>query len=200
MLNTAMGMFYLFGYGFVNKVNSGRTTFFDLALPGETSLPFIPAFIYVYCVPFVMIGVAMFACPLADRRLFHRVVGTLTLNVVISFFCFLTMPTQMFYRAELPAEPTSLSLAMVQWFYGTDRPNNCFPSMHVSLMVIAAWALSAIWPRHRWLYWTLTVGVMASVVLVKQHYIADAVAGFALGTALHWMFIRPATRERAAST
>lgn len=199
-LNFAMGMFYLFGYGFVNAANARRDAgaFLDLALPGEPSLPLVPAFVWLYCVPFAMIGVAMFAGPLEDRRRFHRVVGVMTLNVAISFAFFLLLPTEMRYRADLSARPDSPAVRMIALFYAWDRPFNCFPSMHVSLNVLAAYVLAELWPRRRALLWTLAALVMVSVVMIKQHYIADAAGGFVLASALYFTLVRRPSGGREA--
>jgi membrane-associated phospholipid phosphatase len=69
---------------------------------------------------------------------------------------------------------------MVRSIYAADQPYNDFPSLHTSLSTIIAihwWRLdrrigipAAIW----------TALIVASTVLVKQHYLADLAGGLLL--------------------
>ena len=70
--------------------------------------------------------------------------------------------------------------ALIRSIYASDRPYNDFPSLHTSLSTIIAihwWRLdrrigipAAIW----------TALIVASTVLVKQHYVADVAGGLVL--------------------
>jgi len=96
--------------------------------------------------------------------------------------------------------------------FALDPPRNAFPSLHVALAAVVAlglgrslplggastWRLPGLrqtrpapsdapvhssgtaWPARLWL-----AAVVASVVLVRQHYVVDAVAGLALGALVY---------------
>jgi membrane-associated phospholipid phosphatase len=75
----------------------------------------------------------------------------------------------------------SISAAVTRFYYYIDAPYNLFPSLHVTYPTLAT---LVSWRNHkimRWVFAAMAVVVAVSVVLVKQHYIADVVAGFANG-------------------
>jgi membrane-associated phospholipid phosphatase len=86
--------------------------------------------------------------------------------------------------------------SMVRSIYASDAPYNDFPSLHTSLSAIIAihwWNIdrrigipAALW----------TTLIVASTVLVHQHYVADVALGLVLAAASSWVFLRltPAAR------
>ena len=62
-------------------------------------------------------------------------------------------------------------------YFLIDQPTNCFPSLHVAYPTAATWAIWKSAPRWRLPFIVMTLIVAVSVVLVKQHYILDAVVG-----------------------
>ncbi len=63
------------------------------------------------------------------------------------------------------------------------RPYACLPSMHVAYSVITAF-MGAVVARSkglRWFHILLAAGITISTLTLKEHYIADAVAGTLLG-------------------
>ena len=79
--------------------------------------------------------------------------------------------------------------------YAADARYNCFPSLHVAQCFIAAFACSRV---HRGVgaaahAWAFLVAV--SVVYTKQHYVADAVAGFLLAALVSFVFMRGFPRD-----
>lgn len=63
------------------------------------------------------------------------------------------------------------------------RPYACLPSMHVAYSVITGFmgAMIARSAGLRWFHILLAAGIAVSTLTLKEHYIADAVAGIALG-------------------
>ena len=82
---------------------------------------------------------------------------------------------------------------MIRTIYGSDQPYNDFPSLHTSLSTIIAihwWRVdkrigipAAVW----------TALIVASTVLIKQHYFADLIGGLVLASVTSWLVLR-ATR------
>ena len=82
---------------------------------------------------------------------------------------------------------------MIRTIYASDQPYNDFPSLHTSLSTVIAihwWRfdrrigiLAAIW----------TALIVASTVLVKQHYLADVAGGLVLA-AVTSVFVMRAAR------
>jgi membrane-associated phospholipid phosphatase len=97
------------------------------------------------------------------------------LQLAVALLCFVLVPVR--YPRELfyPPEALGWADAFWRWF---DTPTNCLPSLHVANGLALA---QLNWTR-RWrgVHTLWALGVAASTVLVKQHYVADAVAGAGL--------------------
>jgi membrane-associated phospholipid phosphatase len=84
---------------------------------------------------------------------------------------------------------------MIRDVYAGDNPFNCFPSLHTSVSTI----LAVHWLRvNRPLgiavsIWTVLI--VASTVLIKQHYIADLIFGLVLAFGLCWLYMRLLLRK-----
>jgi membrane-associated phospholipid phosphatase len=91
------------------------------------------------------------------------------------------MPPNLFYSPETYGWADTFW----RWF---DGPNACFPSLHASnclLLIQLNWNR-----RQRTLHTIFGVGVIASTVLVKQHYVVDLLGGFAVYLAAYWCLAR----------
>lgn len=98
--------------------------------------------------------------------------------------------------------PASLSSA-IKWIVGRTRPykldelgsrlapfefhpfrggkNLCFPSGHATLAFATAAALGILWPRLRWMWYSLASVVAIERFAENAHWLSDSVAGAALG-------------------
>jgi membrane-associated phospholipid phosphatase len=115
------------------------------------------------------------------NRLFYT--AYLQLLISLPFFLFfpVRMPREEFYAPEV----YGWADAFWRWF---DGPNNCFPSLHVSNCLLLA---HFNWRRHRrWLFVPASAAIIASTVLVKQHYAVDLLAGAAVYLASVWFLNR----------
>ena len=91
------------------------------------------------------------------------------------------MPRELFYSPEA----YSWADAFWRWF---DAPQNCFPSLHVSNVLMLMQ-----FNRERKYAWASNgfgALIIASTVLVKQHYVIDVAAGFAVYVAASWLMRR----------
>jgi membrane-associated phospholipid phosphatase len=55
------------------------------------------------------------------------------------------------------------------------------PSGHATTAVATAFAISALWPRTRWVMWLYALVIMFSRVVVQSHHPSDAIAGALVG-------------------
>ena len=107
-----------------------------------------------------------------------RALAYMTMHL-LSFAIFLLYPVRASLRPER-LEVTSLSTRVLAYYYAVDPPVNLFPSLHCANAVLAALMARRLSPRLFYLVGPLAGLVLISVVLVKQHYVADVVAGTAL--------------------
>jgi hypothetical protein len=146
-------------------------------------IPFVPALLplYVAYLPVYWWTVRRLENDREVNHLFYTAHVQLLLSLPF-FLCFpVRMPRELFYGAQV----YNWADAFWRWF---DAPNNCFPSLHVSnclLLLQFAWTRS-----RRWLHATLLGGIMASVVLVKQHYAVDLAGGVGVYLASRWFLTR----------
>lgn len=159
----------------------------------ERGWPFVEGWVYVY-LSICLFNIAAPYLTTARTTLYRHAWG-FTAITVVSFACFALFPV------ELPA-PTDRAAT---WLYGlilADTRLNNFPSLHASYTVygLLYWAevLPVIpGPRVRRLVaagaiaWA--VALILSVLFLKQHYLADLVAGGALGALVYWLCFRRAS-------
>lgn len=178
--------YYLGGYFLLNYLTSYREHHFQLALPFEDKLPFYPALIGGYILIFGFLAFTYIY--VEDLAYFKKIVRVFLICLTIHFAIFLLLPVE--YRLRPEVDPTlGWAYRTVHFYYWLDRPYNCFPSMHISNAFLVAFLLDRYRKGFGWILHPLAATVAVSVVLVKQHYIADVVAGFIVAwLVMHFFF------------
>jgi len=179
--------YFAFGYTTINWISSGRSLFFDVGFGWENSIPFVPAFIFGYIL--VYLSVLLVYLVIRDPDDWRRVVVAFMISTTLSYACFLAFPVAMTMRPDLSGL-TGFSAEITRYYYIIDLPYNCFPSLHVTYPTLATLVAWRNHPIMRWVFAAMTAIVAVSVVLVKQHYIADVVAGFASAALCFWITVR----------
>jgi membrane-associated phospholipid phosphatase len=163
----------------------------ELAIFLDDQVPFISRSVWVYLLifPAALIPLFVVRCP----RLFRRTALAYAGVIAVSLICFTALPIT---SARLRIGPAMLDLTRpsdwaVSVLYSIDPPYNLFPSLHLSIAVLAAFSA---WKAAR-LYGTVAcvclVFVGVSVCTVKQHVVLDAVGGIALGALAGVLVLRP---------
>lgn len=158
-----------------------------LYLPGEERLPFLPIFVYPYVLTH-LVG-ALLIVTVRDYQRFLRMARATGLALLTAYATYLLFPVWL-ERPRL--DVTSPHTWLLSIIYH-DKSYNHFPSLHVTLSWLAVYASQVSRPTRVWLT-VLTVGISASTVLVKQHYIADVLAGFTLAW-VAWRLAAPRVRR-----
>jgi membrane-associated phospholipid phosphatase len=136
----------------------------------DRAIPFVPELlpVYVAYIPFYWWTIARSE----DDRQLNRMFYAAHLQLLLSVPFFVLFPVRMPVEQFYPAVPLGWADAAWRWF---DVPNNCFPSLHVSNSLLL---IHFNWRRpHRILYAAGSVAIIASTVLVKQHYVVDVLGG-----------------------
>lgn len=162
-------------------------------LPLDTSIPFVPAMIWIYLWIFPAVLSPLFVVDC--RRLFRRTATAYAVVMLLSFVCFWAYPvTSIHLRAGAEAlahqSPTTWAVRTV---YALDPPFNLWPSLHVSLVTVAAFST---WKLARGYGVWMFAGVFLlalSVCTVKQHFVYDALSGLVLGAAACATFLASPT-------
>ncbi|WKB53562.1 phosphatase PAP2 family protein [Eleftheria terrae] len=175
----------LFGWGSVGVAYSlggllqrPATLLTESAL--DRLLPFDPAGVWCYLSFFLLVPLGYLACPAARLPWLTRAMQCCALA---SGLAFIAWPTTLAYPA-LPAAG-GWSTTLLQWLAAADTAQNCLPSLHGALTVLAAWALLQ-W-RERPLRSLLVVlwaaAIAYSIVQARRHLSIDLGAGVVLGLA-----------------
>lgn len=170
--------FYLIGYFLVNELTARRSVFYHLDFPFEGNIPLYPALVFAYLLEFAFFALAYLM--IDDLPFFKKVASAVLLCVTLHFLIFLIFPVEYRLRPEIDAD-RGWAYLLVDFYYWLDLPYNCFPSLHVSNVVLVSFFMERFRRGMGWILHPLAVLVAVSVVLVKQHYIADVVAGYFVG-------------------
>lgn len=148
-----------------------------IALPIDAAIPFQPAAVWLY-LPGYWATFLLAVWVLREARAFRAALAAFLMMTVLATPFFLLWPV----HGPRPAPPVdeTVTAALVRWLYAHDPDVNTFPSLHVANATLAAVLVTG---RSRWigaLAWSLALGVFASVLLLKQHWIVDLPGGWAL--------------------
>ena len=158
----------------------------------DTALPFVPVFVIPYVSMTPLIAVTTVAFLAMRVRLVRSMALAMTIAWAASYLCYFFFQTYV-ERPLLVGDDTFT--AAIRAVYAGDNPYNAFPSLHVSLSTILA---------IHWLRFDRRVGtvvsawvvlVIASTVLIRQHYLADIVGGLVVGVAASRLAWRALDRE-----
>jgi len=186
-------VFYLLLNGVAYDWTGGLyTTGFHLNTALDNLIPFVPewAIFYLYLFyPLSALTMAWFA--IADyKRGYALAFSLILINLAADLVYALFPVTTDIYRRELFAHPIAGNFFASAMYahYAQDPSFNCFPSLHAAVATICFYA----WYRYARLtrrgvvrgiavgMLVVGIGVVLSTLFVKQHYIADEIAGVLL--------------------
>lgn len=168
-------------------------TYHVIDLPIDHALPFLPIFIIPYMLWFFFIAAVYIYTMLADRREFIRL--SLYLAIGMSIFLLLSFLYPNIHQLRPSMLENDVFSQLVLWIYSKDTPTNLFPSIHVynTLACMSTVFHSRKLRRERMVYslsWVLTVLIILSTMLVKQHSVFDVIIAFILAAGCH-LFLYP---------
>lgn len=174
---------------------------FHLTTALDNLIPFAPAWAIFYLYLFYPLSaLTMVYFALIEYKKGIALAFSLVLINLVADLVYMVFPvTTDIYRLALLAHPLAgnpFATAMYA-HYGKDPSFNCFPSLHAAVSVICFYA----WYRYARVkpnritraiaigMLVVAIGVMLSTLFVKQHYIADEIAGMVLAWGIgRWMF------------
>lgn len=141
----------------------------------DARLPFINPAIFFYTIGYSAL-LAMPALLLEEREIFLKAMIGIAFITVVSCSFFLCFPTTT-YRPQIIG--SNFFTHLYAYLHAIDGPNNCFPSMHVSLSCFLGWFLHE---KGYFKIWPLIIAflVTLSTIFTKQHAIIDIFGGLAI--------------------
>ncbi len=174
---------FILGYMTCSYINMLRGHYFNVALPFESSIPFIPIFILGYTG--VYLAIVLIYAVIDDYELFKKGMVFFFILSTVHFIFFLLLPVKM-VRPDLTYAVNAMDV-MTKYYYVIDNPVNCFPSLHVSYPLagtLILWNYKRVWGI---VMAVNTFIVALSVVLVKQHYIMDVVGAAVVTATIYYI-------------
>lgn len=179
---------------FYDALNHGPYHLF-LRTPIDDLIPVIGPFVvpYVSLRPFIYLSALLVL--LFRARIYRSAALSMTVTLLISYGFYAVLQSYI-ERPVLTGD--DLFSGMIRDVYAGDQPYNDFPSLHASLSTIFAihwWRVDrrigipvAIWAGL----------IVVSTVFVKQHYVADMVAGVLVAFAASRVSLRVVGERRAS--
>lgn len=197
-LTLGLIIFFIAGYFGVglsrNPADAG-----DLQTFLDDRIPFIAHSVWIYLLIFPAALLPLFV--VRCRRLFRRTAVAYGVVIAVSLICFAAFPITAARLRPITAmlELTRPSDWAVSVLYSLDPPYNLFPSLHVSIAVLAAfsaWKAARLYGAVAFLF---LVFVIVSVCTVKQHVVLDAVGGIVLAASAGALILRPYHTHEASA-
>lgn len=167
--------FYAAGYLGINWINDFRSRYYDVSFWFEKDIPFVPAMIIGYFFVFVLVAILFLV--IDNMPDFWDMWARFLCMILTCFVIFLVFPVRMNFRPEAGVGQGWI-MEMVSFYFWFDKPYNLFPSMHLAASFFSAFYCMRKGRLLGWITMAMAILVGVSVVLVKQHYIMDVVAGF----------------------
>ncbi len=178
-------VFYIVGYLGLNCLTISSLKFYDVSMAWEAHIPFYEIFVFAYAFVYVLIVILILA--INDEKFLTLTVKAFLINSCIHFTIFYFFPVRMELRPEVIPDGTFVTDFAAFWFW-LDKPTTLFPSAHVSMSFLSAFFTYRINKGLGWFCIVCAAIVSLSVLLMKQHYVADVVTGFILGCAVFYYF------------
>lgn len=180
----------LLGWGFVGVIYSGTDRWQgvgQLITPSAIDrwIPFSPAAVWPYLSFFILIPLGYLLAPVQRVK---WLAAAMQLTALGAGAIYLLWPTTMEYPLD---NGTGLSSDALAALIGVDSPQNCLPSLHMALTVLAVWALSDRQHKLRTAFfavWALAIAV--SILQLRRHLFVDLASGALLAWLAGWLALR----------
>ncbi len=174
---------HISSYNFVGKNNTTCDYAHSFLTKLDHILPFVPGMVWIYISTYFLILLAGIIIR-DDKDLFRLIEA-------IFYTWVLTYPFFYFFPAIYPRpsfEVVDLTTKMLKYNYLYDVSNNTFPSLHVSLSFVIAFTMQSLLKDKKKLLWLIWATLVAlSTVLVKKHFVVDALGGVIIAYASYFL-------------
>ena len=160
----------------------------DISVSLDNSIQMTPGWIYIYAMIY-LIGFVPFAV-VRQPRIFLAAVKAFLLMMVIAYVVFMSFPVLAMHRPD-DFIVDSFATWGLRLCYFVDTPANCFPSLHVAVSFLAAFATIKVDRLVGAFTFALAMSIALSTMMVKQHFFADVAFGFALADLARRIFLQP---------
>ena len=167
-------------------LNHGPNRIF-LRTPLDRGIPVVPVFVvpYISLTPYIAVTMALLL--LFRVREFRSAAVAMIIAWLVSYAFYLFLQSYVARPALTGTDPLT---SLIRTVYASDQPYNDFPSLHTSLSTIVAVHWWRVDRRIGAVAGSWTVLIVASTVLIHQHYLADVGGGLVLAAAASAVSLR----------
>ncbi|HDP67769.1 MAG TPA: phosphatase PAP2 family protein [Candidatus Marinimicrobia bacterium] len=120
----------------------------------------------------------------------HEMIFSLTLMMFVHYLVFILFPGDgPVARRQDIFRHGAVFIPLMNWIYtiGGEQGGGAFPSTHVTVTVMVLLYCRTEFPRSRWVFGILAIGICVATVYCSYHYIVDVLAGLVTGTAFYFI-------------
>jgi membrane-associated phospholipid phosphatase len=143
----------------------------------DQAIPFVPWTFWFY-MPGYLSCLILAIWAIRTRVLFRAAWRSFLVVTLLALPFFILWPV----ASPRPPAPdgTGLTAAGIRWLFGSDPTGNTFPSLHIANSVLSAWIAWQVERRVGAIAALLALGVVISVLTLKQHWFIDIPGGIFL--------------------
>ena len=164
-------------------LNHGPNRIF-LRTPLDDAIPVVPVFAVPYVSLIPLVGVSLVVMLVLRVRIYRSAAFAMITAWFVSYAFYLVLQS---YVDRPMIIGTDIFSSMVRTIYSADAPYNDFPSLHTSLSVIVAIHWLRIDRRIGIPVALWTSLIVASTLLIHQHYVADVALGLVVAAGASWL-------------
>jgi membrane-associated phospholipid phosphatase len=181
LIGCALFSLIYFGFGHYPL----RSTQVAPVMVWDNYIPLIPWTVAIYLSQYFFLTLGVVYAPtssLSTRTYYGYLFTTLIAGSIFAIF-----PTEL-PRIDFNEHALNIvTYSLYQFLYLTDVPNNCFPSLHSSLALMAQASLSLRGKRWCLVARIWCIAILISTLTTKQHCILDIAAGMLLFVICNWL-------------
>ncbi|WP_455820138.1 phosphatase PAP2 family protein [Pseudomonas cerasi] len=155
----------------------------------DRMIPFSADGIWLYLSFFLLIPAGYLFCRPEKLR---WLTGSMIFTALVCGTVYLLWPTTLVYPVD---SGQGLSSHLLAQLVAADSTQNCLPSLHMALSLLAVWALYQ--PEHRWrnglfILWGALIAL--SILQLRRHLFIDLVSGALVALICGWIWLRALQR------
>lgn len=173
-------------YNLTDRLQGAGTLLPPSAL--DRAIPFSPSAIWLYLSFFLIVPAGYLLAPLQRIKWLTL---AMQLTALGAGAVYLLWPTTMAYPQN---DGVGISAQLLAALTQVDSPQNCLPSLHMALTVLAVWSLSDGERKMRTALWMLWgVAIAFSILQLRRHLFVDLAGGVLLALFAGWLALRMQT-------
>lgn len=159
-----------------------------ISIPLDNKIPFIKDFIYIYMIWYPFLIVSYYIVWKNNKEKYAKLVLVTITSLLILYMFFILYPT----KVDRPVVDSfnDLTTFITYVTFKADTPVNCFPSGHCLLCFILMFSTfkdQKLPKIFKIIANVLSILIIASTMLVKQHVILDAVGSLILAISTYYL-------------